>query len=140
MRTAYILIPLGSEKFVKGICDKESSGLVGTTHWAGQHCHHPTSCHIHCFWAWGICTILRKTFTWFLQESCMNLGKIIARFVAKMSNNNARSMQDSGKNFAKFLQKLSKNHAEFFQHCSEPCTNYPKYLQKLSTTLAKFFQ
>ena len=34
------------------ICDKQSSGMVGTTLWAVQHCHNLNSCHIHCFWAW----------------------------------------------------------------------------------------
>ena len=45
------LYPPGSEEFIKEFVT-ESSGMVGTTPWAGQHYHHPTSCHIRHFWAW----------------------------------------------------------------------------------------
>ena len=76
---------------------------------------------------------LGRTFTKFLQESCKDLGKIIARFVERISNNHARSMQDSCKIVAKFLQKLSKNFALFFQACW-------KTLQELFKILIKIIQ
>ena len=97
----------------KGICDKESSGMVGTTPWADQHCHHPTWRHIHCFWAWVCAQFSGKKF-W------KNFYKILARILERVLQD---SWQDCliihpCKILAKFLQGLSKNIAEFFQ---DPC-------------------
>ena len=70
---------------------------------------------------------LGRTFTKFLQESCQNLGKIIARFVARMPNNHARSMQDPCKIVAKSLRELSKTLARISKDLAKFCENYPKF-------------
>ena len=68
----------------------------------------PHSLHLGMGMCKSIVKNLSRTFTKFLQESCKNLGKIITRFMARISNNHARSKQDSCKIVAKFLQELSK--------------------------------
>ena len=122
----------------KGICDKEGSGMVGKTPWAGKYWHHPTHAT---FTAFGnayvhnsIVKIFGRTFTKFLQESRNYLGKIIARFVTRMFNNPARSLQESCKILTKFFHELFKNLAKFLKILGKCCKNYPTSYEIIQDT------
>ena len=140
--------PSRLRRVCKGICDKESSGMVGTTPWAGQHCHHPPHATFTAFrhgYVDNSSKNICRTYTRLLQKFCKNLGKIMAKFVAKLSNTHARSR----KNCSKFLQNFCKNCQETLQDLFKipanlariiqySCTNYPTCVQNSSKIHVKF--
>ena len=133
--STYLRTPLSSEEFVKELVTKkvpewseqlrELANIATTqphatfTAFGHEYVHNPSKISWQNFYE-----ILARI----LQESGKNLGKIIARLLARMSNNHARSMQNS----CKMLARSCKNYPRFLQ---DPWKILPRTIQNLARLL-----